>query len=53
MEQLPEFERIITPEEREYLDRMLGSLGLYDASQDQYDVTEHPEDEQWFPRGYN
>ena len=25
--------------------RLLGALGLYDASHDHYEVTEHPEDE--------
>lgn len=53
MEQLPDFERKISNEERERLNRALGDLGLYDASQDHYDVDEHPEDEQWFPRSIN
>lgn len=37
-------ERLITVEERERLSRALASLGLYDASQDTYYVTPHPED---------
>lgn len=48
MESLPEHERIINNEEREALNRALGALGLYDASQDEYDNPEHPEDERWF-----
>lgn len=31
--------------------RLLGALGLYDASQDYYEVTEHPEDDQWIIKG--
>lgn len=42
-----EMERPVNEEEREYLTRMLGSLGLYDASQDTFSTTEHPEDEKW------
>lgn len=40
-------ERLISTEERERLQRALGSFGLYDASQDSYNVTEHPEDRKW------
>lgn len=40
-------ERLISIEEREHLQRVLGSIGLYDASQDTYAVTEHPEDRKW------
>jgi hypothetical protein len=48
-----EYTRLVTPEEREYLERTLGSLGLYDASQDVYSVTEHPEDEKWIIQSNN
>jgi len=41
----------LTLEEREMLIRLFGSVGLYDASQDDYQVTEHPEDDQWIVRG--
>lgn len=47
-----EMERVVTPTERERLERVLASYGLYDASQDRYEVTEHPEDERW-ARGYD
>lgn len=51
MEQLPEFERLINDEEREELNRALGALGLYDASQDTYETSEHPEDDKWIIKG--
>lgn len=44
-------ERIIAQEEREYLNRVLGSFGLYDASQDIYDTPEH-QDEKWAVEPY-
>lgn len=47
----PEEKHLITEEERGILQRTLGSLGLYDASMDFYDVPEHPEDERWIVRG--
>lgn len=33
--------------------RLLGALGLYDASQDHYEVTEHPEDRKWAVEPFN
>lgn len=33
--------------------RILGCLGLYDASQDVYPTIEHPEDDQWIIKGEN
>lgn len=33
--------------------RLLGALGLYDASQDHYEVTEHPEDSKWAVEPFN
>ena len=30
---------------------LLLSNGVYDATLDEYDVTEHPEDDQWIVRG--
>lgn len=44
-------ERKIDPVlDAEYIS-MLGSLGLYDASSDKYQSTEHPEDDKWIVRG--
>lgn len=48
----PKSERIITQEEREYLNRVLGSFGLYDASQDECDTPEH-QDERWAVEEYD
>lgn len=39
-------ERPATEEEREYVTRMLGNYGLYDASLDEYNTKYH-QDEQW------
>ena len=37
----------------EEVQRILGHLGLYDASQDHYEVTEHPEDRKWAVEAFN
>lgn len=50
----PEYSHLITPEEREELNRTLGHLGLVDAVLFDWPpngVTEHPDDERWFGRG--
>lgn len=39
-------ERLANSEERERLERLLGSFGLYDASQDIYPIQER-QDEHW------
>lgn len=49
----PDNERLINQEEREQLQRVLGSFGLYDASQDVIHSPEHPEDDKWFVLGTN
>lgn len=51
MERYEESERLVTPEEREELNRILGAYGLYNASQDIYPTIEHPEDDKWIIRG--
>mgnify|MGYP003451797186 FL=1 len=43
----PTEERLITPEEREKLNKTLGSMGLYNAAMDNYIFVEHPEDDTW------
>lgn len=37
----------------EEVQRLLGSLGLYDALQDEYSTIEHPEDDKWVVRSTN
>jgi len=45
---LEDNERPATSIEREELQRILGSFGLYDASKDIVHSTERPEDNKWF-----
>lgn len=40
-------ERLATEEEKEYLQRILGNYGLYDANDGTLGATEHPEDRHW------
>lgn len=44
-------ERLATEEERDYINRLLGAQGLYDASQDTFELIERPDDSQWIIRG--
>lgn len=51
MEYLQENERRATPQEREEINRALFHQGLYNAALDDYELSDHPEDDQWIVRG--
>ena len=50
MESLPEYLADSKRSDIDHINRALGNLGLYDASQDTYPTTDH-DDESWFIRG--